>query len=278
MAAESDVSRALLAALHRIFTGVARVALKRGVPFDAITELAKRAFVEVAHDEFTIEGRKQSASRVSVLTGIHRKDVARVLAAAEPGDESAADRVTCAAGVIAGWRRDRRYLDARGVPASLPFDGRSPTFSDLVRQYGRGDTPARAVLDELVRIGAATRLRDGRIRLVAAAYVPESASPEALAILGSDVADLISTIDHNLSCEPGEGLFQRKVAYDNVPSEAVEEIRRRVERDGQEVLIKLDRAIAKHDRDSNPKVSGSGRKRAMVGIYYFESDVPEDQS
>jgi hypothetical protein len=178
--------------------------------------------------------------------------------------------------VVAGWRRDRRYQDARGTPAVLSFEGRGPTFSELVRRYGKGDTPARAVLDELVRVGAATRARDGRIRLIATAYVPETASPEALAILGGDVSDLISTIDHNLASGPGKGLFQRKVAYDNVPAEALDAIRELVETTGQDALVKLDRAISKHDRDSNPKVRGTGRKRVMVGIYYFEDDMSED--
>jgi hypothetical protein len=273
---EPEISRPLLAALYRILTAVARVALKRGVPYDAVAELAKQAFVEVAFRDFKIEGRKQSAARVSVLTGIHRKDVARVLASERSRDDAAADRVTCGAGVVAGWRRDRRYQDARGAPAALAFEGRGPTFSELVRRYGIGDTPPRAVLDELVRVGAATRARDGRVRLLASAYVPETASPEALAILGGDVSDLISTIDHNLVCAPGAGFFQRKVAYDNVPAEALEPIRELVEGAGQDVLVKLDRSIAKHDRDSNPKVSGTGRNRVMVGVYYFEDELPED--
>jgi hypothetical protein len=271
-----DIGRALNTALYRIFAAVARVALRRGVPYDAISEVAKRAFIDVANREFTIPGRKQSASRVSVLTGIHRKEIARVLASAEPADEAAAQRITCAAGVVAGWRRDKRFQDRRGGPTALPFDGDKPSFSDLVKRYGKGDIPARAVLDELARVGAIARQRDGRIRLVATAYVPVTTSPEALEILGSDVSDLISTIDHNLSCEPGQGLFQRKVAYDNLPEEALDEIRARVEAEGQDLLERLDRTISRHDRDSNPKVSGSGRRRAMVGVYYFENDVSED--
>jgi hypothetical protein len=273
---ETDVGRALTAALYRIFTAVARVALRRGVPFDAVAEVAKRAFVDVAYREFTIPRRKQSASRVSVLTGIHRKEIGRLKAAAGPRDDEAANRITCAAGVVAAWHRDRTFTDRRGMPAALPFDKSTPCFSDLVKRYGKGDIPARAVLDELVRVNAVTRQRDGRIRLLATAYVPETTSPEALAILGSDVSDLISAIDHNLAAAPGAGFFQRKVAYDNLPSEALAEIRARVETEGQGVLEKLDRTIAKHDRDSNPKVSGEGRKRAMVGVYYFESDVTEN--
>jgi hypothetical protein len=270
--------QALTQALTRILTAVARIALRRGLPFEAVADIAKRTFVDVAAREFTIPGRKQSASRVSVLTGIHRKEVGRMLDDARRDDDAATARVTSAASVVAGWRRDPAYLDRKGAPLALPFDGDPPTFSELVRRYGRGDTPARAVLDELVRVSAASRRKDGHIRLVASAYVPETTSPEALAILGTDVADLIATIDHNLSCDPGAGYFQRKVAYDNVPEEAIEAIRKRVEREAQAMLEKLDRTISRHDRDSNPKVAGTGRRRTMVGVYYHEADATEDES
>ena len=276
---DSRIGGPLAAALYRILKAVARVALRRGVPYDAVAELAKRAFIDTALREFVIAGRKQTASRISVLTGVHRKEVARVLAAALPSDEVAAHRITCAAGVVAGWRRDERFADAKGKPAALRFetdDGAS--FSELVRRYGRGDIPARAVLDELVRVGSVTRLRDGRIRLVSTAYVPESASAEALEILGSDVADLIATIDHNLSTPARRGFFQRKTAYDNLPADTLAEIRAMVEREGQRALETLDAAMAKRDRDFNAEVKGKGRKRAMVGIYYFEDDVPEDDT
>jgi hypothetical protein len=267
---------ALESALYRIFTAVARVALKRGLPYDAVAEVAKRAFLDVAYREFTIPGRKQSASRVSVLTGIHRKEIARSLAAPDPEDRETSSRVTCAAAVVAGWRRDRTFADRRGAPAVLPFDGAATSFTELVRLYGRGDTPARAVLDELLRVGTANRRADGGIKLVVPAYLPEKTSPEALTILGTDVSDLIAVIDHNLGSAPGEGFFQRKVSYDNLPAEAVAGIRRRVDDEGQALLERLDEAMSVLDRDSNPEVKGSGRKRAMLGIYYFEEDVEED--
>jgi len=268
--------RAFTSALYRVFRALARAALRRGLPYDAVAEVAQRAFVDVAQGEFTIPGRKQSASRVAVLTGIHRKEVRRVLASPPEEERDASQWVTCAASVVAGWRRDARFSDRKGLPVALPFEGDSPSFAELVRRYGLGDAPARAVLDELERVGAVERTKDRRIKLIATAYVPEVASPTALAILGTDVADLIATIDHNLSSETGKGYFQRKVAYDNLPEEALAAIRARVEKEALGVLEKLDRTISRQDRDSNPKVTGTGRKRAMVGIYYHEGDVTED--
>jgi hypothetical protein len=99
--------------------------------------------------------------------------------------------------------------------------------------------------------------------------------PEALTILCTDVCDPITVIDHT-RFGTGEGFFQRKVSYDNLPVEAVAEIRARVDDEGQALLERLDEAMSVLDRDSNPAVQGSGRKRAMLGIYYFEEDVEED--
>src|SRR6185369_29201 len=162
-----------------------QVCLRHGVSYPEVAELAKRAMIDVARREFTIPGRKQSASRIAVLTGLHRKEIARTLAVEPPKDSASRRRVAYAARVIAGWRRSKRYADARGRPSALTFDGPSPSFLDLVKQFGGGDVPGRAVLDELARVGAVSRLKDGRIKLTAAAYVPAKASTESISILGS---------------------------------------------------------------------------------------------
>lgn len=270
----NPVRRPLRAALHRILEALVRICLRHGISHPEFAELARRAFVEVAHREYTIPGRKQSASRVAVLTGLHRKDVGRLLAAGLPADPASSERVAYAARVVAGWRRDAGFHDGRGRPAALPFDGAMPSFSDLVKRFGGRDVPPRAVLDELNRVGATTRLQDGRIRLVADAYVPARASAESIEILGSDVSDLLHTIGHNLTAEKGEGLFQRKVAYDNVPAEAVAGIHGAVRREGQALLESLDRLMARNDRDANPRAKGTGRRRVMVGVYFYTEDVP----
>jgi hypothetical protein len=268
--------RVLRAALDRIFRALARLCLRHGLSYEATAEIAKRAFVDVAQREFVIPHRKQSAARVALLTGLHRKEVGKMMKAERPADPEGAARVAYAARVISGWRRDKAFADTHGAPAALPFDAGTPTFVELVKRYGGRDVPGRAVLDELGRVGAVTRLRDGRIKLVVRAYVPSVASEESIAILGSDVSDLIATIDHNLSCDPSAGLFQRHVAYDNLPAGAVDEIHANVRRAGQAMLERIDRLMARRDRDANPKSQGTGRKRAMVGVYFYFDDVTQD--
>jgi hypothetical protein len=166
-------------------------------------------------------------------------------------------------------------LDDDGKTADLLFEGDGATFSDLVKRFS-GDVPARAVLDELMRVGVVERLSDGRIRLLNRAYIPHTAEVEKLGILGTDVRDLICTIDHNLKSDPSSSLFQRKVSYDNLPEEVLPELRTLTVKRGKFLLEEVDQWLSKFDRDVNPAVSGKEKKRAGIGIYYFEEDTKEE--
>lgn len=263
----------LSAAVVRLLRPLVRLLLRNGMSYGAFADLAKWVYVDVATNEFGVAGRRQTDSRVSVITGLTRKEVARLKGTDVPDDHAAAEHYNRAARVIGGWLRDTRFVDAAGRPAALAFDGDSG-FSALVKAYS-GDMPPRAVLDELLRVGAVERGDDGRLALLTAAYVPRDGDAGRLHILGSDVALLIDTIDHNLRAAD-EPRFQRKVAYDNLPAEAIPALRALTAEKGQALLEELNRVLAAHDRDINPAAAGGGRKHAGVGIYYFEEDVSEE--
>lgn len=267
---DPGITQALCAAIAALLRPLVRLLLRNGVSFRTFSDVAKRVYVDVATEEFGIPGRKQSKSRVSVITGLSRKEVLRVKRLPGTDDLGASQRYNRAARVISGWVRDRRFTDDSGTPADLPFDGEPSGFSRLVRLYS-GDSTPRAVLDELIRVGAVTPVADGKIRLVERSYIPKSGEVEKIGILGTDVADLISTIDHNI-LKPGTPFYQRKVCYDNLPAEALPELRTSAGRQSQDLLESLDRWLSKLDRDFHPQVGGTGRKRVGVGIYYFEDD------
>jgi hypothetical protein len=178
--------------------------------------------------------------------------------------------------VISAWHREHAFMDDSGLPRPLVFDGGAYSFAALVKQYS-GDIPARAILDELLHAGAVNRSEDGLLMPVARAYIPTTSAPEKLDILGTDVRDLIITIGKNLNQESSAPFFQRKVAYDNVPQEAVAEFRKLSASQGQELLEKLDGWLAAHDLDLNPRQQGTGRKRVGMGVYYFEENFDEEE-
>ncbi|MFQ5478733.1 MAG: DUF6502 family protein [Candidatus Binatia bacterium] len=267
----------LASALLKLLRPLVRILLRQGMPLAAFVDLAKRVYVEIALEDFVIPGRKQSLSRVSVLTGLSRKEVKRIATMPLPGDEGASARYNRAARVIGGWLRDAYFHDPTGKPLALPLEHEGPDFSELVKKYS-GDVPARAIFDELLRVGAVQRLEDGRIELKTRAYIPSAASSDKLAILGTDVSDLIACIDHNMQCPGEEAFFQRKVSYDNMPADDRGELRRLAAERSQLLLEELDLWMSSHDRDASPSVKGRGRKRASLGVYYFEESLDEDET
>lgn len=270
---QSRLNEAVYRATLRILNALAKVLLRHGVSFQTFSDLAKQAYVDVAREHFALPGRKPSISRVSVLTGLTRKDVQRLLATPGTSDSAAAESHNRAARVVAGWVRDEDFHGADGGLPALPFEGQV-SFSEVVRRHS-GDVPPRAVLDELKRVGAVAQDDSGNIALLSRVYIPRHSDLAKLAILGSDVSLLIDTIDHNLQ-EPSIARFQRKVMYDNLPVEALAELRPLAARHAQEVIELLDAWLAQHDRDANPLVRGEGRMRAGLGIFYFEHDLDAD--
>ena len=244
-----------------------RILLSHGVPFSTFQEIARWVYVEIAEKHFELPERKQTDSRVSILTGLTRKDVARIRKVEKPDDRAEALSYNRAARVVSAWVRDYPMEGTVSGVSPLPIEGES-SLSALIRHYS-GDMPVRAVIDELLRVGAIRIRANGEAELIHRHYLPYMGERRKLVYLGDDVADLIATIGHNLEF-PEKTFFQRKVFYDNIPVEHIESVRAVARKRGEAAIDSLVHDMAAHDRDVNPKIGGTGRIRAMVGIYYHE--------
>jgi hypothetical protein len=272
---EKRIIRAVSGAVTTLLRPLVRLLLRNGIPYRTFSDIAKQVYVDVAMEDFGLPGRKQSKSRVSILTGLSRKDVLRVRRLPPTDDLGAGERYNRAARVVAGWVRDPRFCNGSGNPAELPFEEGSSSFRELVKTYS-GDAPARAVLDELLRVGTVERKPDGMIRLLERSYIPKRGEIEKIGILGVDTSYLIGTIDHNIR-HPDAPFFQRKVCYDNLPEEALPELEKIAAGRGQALLESLDGWMSTRDRDVNPGIPGTGRVRAGVGIYFFREQYREGE-
>lgn len=272
----SSQTQVLSAAALRILRPLVRILLRHGVSYGTFADLAKWVYVDVAEREFPLEGRKQSTSRVSILTGLSRKEVSRVSQLPRPDDAGCDERYNRAARVIGAWLREPDFAAPDGKPAVLPLEGEGASFAELVKRFS-GDVPARAILDELIRSGSVELSGDDAARLIAHAYVPANTAADKIHILGTDVQQLISTIDHNI--DSGEQPFyQRKVMYDNLPDEVLGAFRDLTNEECQAILEHFNKWLAERDRDTNPAVQGTGRNQAGVGIFYFEAPYDDEDT
>lgn len=144
-------------------SSVARLMIQCDLGIGAILQAAKLSFLRAAIAEVVPAGKRNNISRLAVVTGMTRKEVASLLArpkslVAPPRSEQRAVKV------LRGWRTDPRFLAPTGKPVDLRLTGEPPTFTSLVRAYG-GDVTTRAVLKELERVNAVTRDRTGMVKL-----------------------------------------------------------------------------------------------------------------
>jgi hypothetical protein len=252
----------VLAAIGRILRPIVRILIRNGVPSDALTQLVRKTYVDVAASDFQLNGKRQTVSRISVITGLHRKEVARLRAIDAVGVRAAGAARNRAASVLTAWLRDPDFVDRKGDPLDLVFAGTN-SFSELVRRYS-GDMKPRAMADELLASGAIEQT-NGKLRLSARGFIPGTDVDDLIAMLGTDAAQLIETIDNNLTSTAKR--YQRKVEYENVPAEHAAEFRTLSARLAQQLLEELDRWLASRGADPD------ARKPTMtlgLGIFQIE--------
>lgn len=253
----------LLRAARRILRPLVRIMLRNGIASDAFTELVRKTYVDVADEEFAMPGKKQTVSRISVITGLNRKEVARLRGAErlDHGDERWRNR---AAAVLGAWELDPDFLDHKDDPLDLPFAGSEVSFSTLVKKHS-GDMQPRAVADELLRVQAIEEV-DGRLRMRRHGYEP-AGDPEAkIDMLGTDACEFIETIDHNVQSDTDDSLLQAKVLYDNIPTEHVAEFRALSRRLSRNLITELNHWLSNRDRGTEP-VEPAERTTLGLGVY-----------
>lgn len=263
---------ALIQAAQRILRPVVRQLLRHGITYGTFSQLAKRVYYQVASEEFALPQRKQSDSRVALITGLTRRDVAALRDA--PRDVLPELDAHLATRLIDRWTTDKRYLTDSGNPRQLPLESRrggDPSFSQLVREVG-GDIPPRALLDELQRVNCVELQATRTVRLLQRTYIPAGDSPERLEMMGEDVSELASVIAHNLEHPAHDAFLQQKVVYDNIGADALEELRAELRRLGEAFLRRVNKIISAKDRDRNPKAPGGERRRVALGVYYSQDD------
>ncbi|MFN9771510.1 MAG: DUF6502 family protein [Burkholderiales bacterium] len=199
--AAGGASAAATDALLAVLRPLARLAIDRGVQFGQLEELAKRAMVEAALRATEGEaGRAAPAiSRLSVISGIHRKEVKRLV---ESTDLAAlrAERAP-AAELFTRWMTDRSWHDGAGRPLALPRRrvANRPSFETLARGVTT-DVHPRTLLDELLRLELVTvdEAAD-TVSLRGDAFVPTGRIEGLLAFLAANVGDHLAAARANVA-------------------------------------------------------------------------------
>lgn len=260
-------------AIAQVLQPLARLMIDHGLQLPSMVELLKKALVDEAIGAYGLADKGSSDTRIALLTGVHRKDVKR-LREAPVTATVAAPMVPVAASVVARWISEPRFLnvDQTARPlARTPGRGLAgePDFTALVAEVSR-DVGARAVLDELERLGVVELREDGYVALKSTAFVPHEGLRESFHFLASNVSDHLATAVHNLAPDRRGPLRLEQSAFSQDLSPAqVDLLQQRARRlwasTLQQFLQTATVAEQRSQADEGPK------RRIRFGVYFHDT-------
>ena len=245
---------------------IVRFLLRHGVLWRDFAELAKETYVEIARAEYGIDGRPTNNSRVAMLTGLSRREVARVrdvlLEVVPQDEERTGNRM---ARILTGWYTDPEFTGSDGRPRQL-----SPVRFEVLLKCYAGDLPHTAVKKEMLKHGLIEELDGGYLRVLHRDFVYSSLDPEIIRQMGIALHDHAATLDHNLDEDrSGKPRFERLADNARIPVAAVDEFQAFVEARGMEFLKEIDSWLSDHQTE----VRDATTVRLGAGAYLIQSDT-----
>lgn len=263
-------------AISRVLQPLARLMIDHGLQLPSLVDLLKKALVDEAARAYGVAEKGSSDTRISLLTGVHRKDVKRL----RDGPDAPVIRtpmVPIAASVVARWISDPRFLTAdqssrplaRTPSRGLPGE---PDFPTLVSEVSR-DVGARAVLDELVRLGVVELRDDGFVVLKTEGFLPTEGRSESFHFLAANVAEHLAAAVHNLAPDRvGPPKLEQSAFAEDLSAPQVQELQQLARRMWTKALRQFLQtatlAWERRDADTGPKY------RVRFGVYF--NDTPQD--
>ena len=269
ISSDNPIKEKVLTALQRVMKPLVRLALAQGINYQMLLETLKIVFVQVAEEEFKLSQREQTDSRISLLTGLHRKDVHRLRDL--PESTQTTSLVTLGSQLVGLWISDADFVDAQGKPkplARLASVGGNVSFDRLVARVSK-DIRARPVLDEWLRIGVAYLDDNDCVCLNNDAFVPSEGFEEKLFFFQQNIHDHAAATTHNLmNLTPP--MLERCVYYDSLTLEAINELKALAENQGMTALKAVNaRAIElQTESQNNPDAT----QRFTFALYFYHVD------
>lgn len=265
---------ALLRASRRLLRPLVRLLMRAGVTFPVLSDLLRTLYVEVAVTELLTDERAGTDSRVSLLTGVHRKEIRR-LRLLPPDSDTIPPAVTVGSQIVARWLVLDGYADVQGQPLPLPRSARAdgrPSFEALVESVTT-DVRPRAVLDDWVSQGIAAVGADDTVRLHANAFLPRAGSEEQMFYFARNLHDHMATAAMNVSVADAPPFLDRAVHYDGLDDATARALETVARQAAQQVLMDVNRtAIALVDAvPENPAARG----RVNFGVYVYRDEDPD---
>lgn len=261
-------SPALVLALRRVLRPMVKLMLARGITYPYLADLLKALFVEVADKDFRLDQKPPTDSRVSLVSGVHRKEVNRLRQEMASEIETVPSVVSLGAQLVAVWLGSPQYLDESDHPKPLArfvSEGGDMSFEALVAGVN-SDIRPRVVLDEWLRLGVVRFDEQRRVCLNVEAFIPSEGFDEKAFYFGHNLHDHAAAAAHNL-IGGDKPFFERSVHYDALSASSIAALATQSSQVGMKALLALNKsAMALEAADATDTAP---RQRMTFGVYFY---------
>jgi Family of unknown function (DUF6502) len=249
-------------AMKRVLRPFIKLMLANDLTYTFAIDLLKTLFVEVAENEFTLDGKRQTDTRISLISGVHHLPEV---------DEVVPENISLGSQIMAVWNSNPKYLDRDGMPKPLQrlaSSGSEDTFDSLVRSVST-DIHPRAVLDEWLRLGFAKIDDENFVRITSDAFIPQIGFEEKAYFFGHNLHDHAAAAVSNLIGQQNSYL-ERCVHYDELSMASVQEISEVAKKQGMKTLTEVFKVADSHSKINQGK---NANMRMTYGIYFYHEPM-----
>jgi hypothetical protein len=272
----NDRSTIILNSVLHMLRPAVRLMLRHGVAYPAFAAALKQVFLQAAQDELKHQNMAQTDSAISLLSGVHRRDVRNLTRLAEP-DTKPQGFTGLASQVVARWMSQDLYLDENLTPLCITRSGPIPSFDALVQATSQ-DVRPRSVLDELIRLGLAAE-EGGQVRLLTHPLVPKAGLPEMAEQFQNNLQDHVAAASENLHTVGGSGsklddFLEQSVFVDEITTESVLRLHT-VSAQAWKLAFQtvMRDAQRSFDHDAVHATPEERNQRARFGVYFYSAPM-----
>jgi|TARA_B110000090_G_scaffold199823_1_gene240142 hypothetical protein len=263
-------NQAFIIAIERILRPLVRSLIAQGIILPMLHRMLKRIYVNAAQD-YQLQNKSMTDSRISLLTGVHRKDLKFLRESSVTKDHKSNTPV--GARVLAEWTGNRAYLDKDGSTAALAKLGPG-SFTDLVETVNTDIRP-RTLLDDWLSKEVVYLDESDRVCLNRDSLMLSHKKSELIDFFGTNLSDHIATATHNLE-HPNQRVLERATYYSDLRPESVETIRVYAQSKAMETLVEINKiahALAQEDQGKY-----GANQRFKFGTYFYHSGLDPNEA
>lgn len=268
---QTATSQSILVQALVILRPLVRWLVRSGVGYKELAMALKPVFLEQAQEELAQTGARPTDSALSLLAGLHRKDIRGLssdpnLQMLPPGDAAVSlGRPTPASQVVTRWL-------ASGLPDSLAVAGPNPSFEAIARSVST-DVHPRTVLQELLRLGIATEAQ-GQVTLQRQAFVPDPQHEEARQLLAGSVADHLAAGVNNLEASRTHTFLDQSVFADGLHPASIAKLEQLANSLWRDVLTTTVQAAVPLCEQDEPQ---GGNYRLRLGMFCYSEAMNQPE-